>query len=440
VLSSHQSIRDVAPFPYYTVNHGGEDGTETNELNFVIVPKQLEEATVLPARTSSSTHARVYGEGWHVAIDSTTRKEDIERAQEMYDFSHHNYADDDDNDDADADAVDDMDDDYNDDVSIDDDDEMILPHTDEDAIVLIVNDRLSFDDPALIFDALVSLYMLLHPGENGICEDNRKVAVREGASRAIVDAMILHEGLREVQFRGILCLTLIAECQIASILRNILENGGITTCIRAMARFPAYAELQAVGCFLIGIMWLHEEVRKAVAEEGALPAVLNAMNNHKRNVDVQEIACWALFALLLVESSLAEAAVNLGCIDAVIDSMGQHRNNAIVQQYGCGALGAVAKSSDDCRDRVIDGHGLVAVEQAQEIHGDNVQVVNAATTAIYALSSPAPARRSTSPPRSGSCDTHAKPYWSSSTFILFLVCVSVISHCFCRVIIWYHRG
>ena len=81
----------------WQTHHIDDDGDDV--LNFVLVPKQLEEVTFLPSTSplhlsQSHWHARVYGEGWHVAIDSTRKEEivgardpEILRAQEMYDFS-----------------------------------------------------------------------------------------------------------------------------------------------------------------------------------------------------------------------------------------------------------------------------------------------------------------------------------------------------------------
>jgi hypothetical protein len=268
-----------------------------------------------------------------------------------------------------------------------DEDETIPPHTDEDVISLIVEDRLWFDDSALVAEALDSLNKLVYSNTNDAFEDNRKAAVLQGVPLAIVQAMRQNEDSLEVQSCACKVLTNIALCKLDHARRDIIESGGVKACIRALARFRASPCMQLAGCNMIGNLWLSPDVRKAVADAEALTAVFNAMNDHKSSLCIQRKGCYALVALLRGESSWAEAAVNIGCLDAVIDAIGKHRYDAEVQQHGFQFLCALAKSHDDYRNRIIDAKGLIAVAEAQRIHKDNTAVVRAAENANACLSS-----------------------------------------------------
>jgi hypothetical protein len=88
-------------------------------LNFVLVPKQLGEVAFLPSTPSTMESwqqtaqwhaARVYGDGWHLAIDSDedddilhAQEQDILRAQKMYGVADDEDSDDDDSMDEDDD-------------------------------------------------------------------------------------------------------------------------------------------------------------------------------------------------------------------------------------------------------------------------------------------------------------------------------------------------
>jgi hypothetical protein len=166
------------------------------------VPKQLEEVAFLPSSCTLDSsqfhwHARVYGDEWHVAAASIrdveidlAEEQAIMQAQELYNFSQH-----------DSDADDDDDDDVN--VATDDD-EVILPRADEDTIILIVQDRLGFDDRDLLIETLDSLCKRVNHHHNDNFAENRKAAVLHGAPLAIIHAMRQKEDSVAIQI--IACL------------------------------------------------------------------------------------------------------------------------------------------------------------------------------------------------------------------------------------------
>ena len=291
----------------------------------------------------------------------------------MYDFSQH---------DNDSDAADD---DEDDNVNVaTDDDKVILPRTDEDTIILIVQDRLWFDDRDLLIETLDSLCERVNHHHNDNFADNRKAAVLHGAPLAILHAMRQKEDSVAIQIIVCCAIGNLARCDP----RVILEAGGLTACLRALARFQGQGLLQAADCYLIGFSWSHREIRKTAFDQGGLKAATDAMASHKLNERVQRCGCYALRALFngTTTTTYAKAVVDSGGIQAVIEAMENFRDDACVQQYGCECLHALAKSHDDYRKRIINTtRGLIAVAQARQTHKDNADLVRVSETANKCL-------------------------------------------------------
>ena len=91
------------------------------------------------------------------------------------------------------------------------------------------------------------------------------------------------------------------------------------------------------------------EASKLLEAAGGIPAVVSAMGEHPKEVEVQVLGCMALgnFASCQADDpqAAAQTVVKAGGIAAIVEAMRSHENVTKVQQAGCDALIKIASDS-----------------------------------------------------------------------------------------------
>jgi hypothetical protein len=256
---------------------------------------------------------------------------------------------------------------------------LVLP-ADDIEISSIVTKRLSSDNIEDVTEAMKYLSTLVFSaGNNNAAEGNRKTAFRRGAPLAVVQAMRRCANSVQIQNMGIRVLSSISNFEQDNFGPDIIALGGLECCLAAMKLHNINTNVQANGCVLIGNLWRSGTMK--VSDEDGLKAVVKAMEQNKEMRMVQRSGCCALEAWLLAEEWVKRAVV--GCIDRIIDAMNHHPDDSELQEYCCDYLTFVSKADQKYRGAILDAK--IPVGEALRIYKDNAQVRVAARKAYKAI-------------------------------------------------------
>ena len=130
-----------------------------------------------------------------------------------------------------------------------------------------------------------------------------------------------------------------------------------------MKRHIASTDVQQRGCWCLSNICLDSSCKGLVVEEGAIGAVVAAMNTYPRDENVQYEGCWTLVNISTeVDNDLLVAKA--GGIDVVVAALRAHPDSAGVQYQGCWALLNTCWDCADLKKRVDKLGGGVLVSRA----------------------------------------------------------------------------
>ena len=95
------------------------------------------------------------------------------------------------------------------------------------------------------------------------------------------------------------------------------------------------------------------ENRRIAGEQGAIQAVVDALNRHRGNKEVQANGQLALASMCKDNTENRRIAGEQGAIQAVVDALNRHRGNKEVQANGQLALASMCKDNTENR-RIVD--------------------------------------------------------------------------------------
>jgi len=108
--------------------------------------------------------------------------------------------------------------------------------------------------------------------------------------------------------------------------------------------------------------------KSAVASEGGIRTVIEVMQAHPKNTELQASGCAVIMSLAYNHADNQRKVVSEGGIEEILKTMQAHQNDVKVQELGCGALDNIAWSDAALRKRVKDAGALDVVEAAIARH------------------------------------------------------------------------
>jgi len=155
------------------------------------------------------------------------------------------------------------------------------------------------------------------------CEERVRQAVEAGAHRLAVSAMRAHPNADPVQSHGAFALAQLASTPVRS--RELATLGAVPIVLSALTARPERASLQAHGCMALANLAMGSDPQRcqSACEEGALTAVVVALNQHPCHEGVVHWGTAALLRLTQDCANRARLAIEAGALDvlrAAVDS------------------------------------------------------------------------------------------------------------------------
>ena len=202
---------------------------------------------------------------------------------------------------------------------------------------------------------------------------------------------------KEIQRNGCGLLRNLALGQ-PSLRQHVCEVGGLAAIIEAMRTYPTFAEVQSTGCAALhhiasGDMQRPREIsedasarRSALLEAGGLGALLEAMERHEANVEVQRNGCAALCSIALGDTTCKKALVKAGAPIAITAAMAAHETDKELQQFGSWVVQLAAVTSKECID-ISNTGGAAAVAGAMMNFVEDLTIQRRGCGALGSLAS-----------------------------------------------------
>jgi len=154
--------------------------------------------------------------------------------------------------------------------------------------------------------------------------------------------------------------------------QQILELGGLNAVLDAMQFHFEQADLQVRACGLLGDIAACSGGQLDVVDSGCLAAVLQSMEFHTTSDAVQDAGCRSLreFSMLAVDQDFGE----LGCVAAVLGAMSSFPLAIEVQLSACEALENFARSNEPSRLSIVDDRGIETVLSAMKSHANSPEL------------------------------------------------------------------
>ena len=161
-------------------------------------------------------------------------------------------------------------------------------------------------------------------------------------------------------------------------------DGGITSVLTAMRRWPDSPGVQLCGCRFLRLVGRIEQNMIKIATEDGITIVLDALKRHCDNVEVQHFACWALMNLAYNSSNRVKIASN-GGIQVLLASLERHATHTGVQELGCWGLSNIA-CSDENNEIIAESNGGAYVIRAMDLHPNNPAIQEGGINVLLRLS------------------------------------------------------
>ena len=212
---------------------------------------------------------------------------------------------------------------------------------------------------------------------------NEGVVIQCGGIVAVIDAMVEHEQVEQIQERGCAILALLSSTENLQVNLCIAETDGIDMIVSALAVFPTNQRIQVDACKALSHLSVDHESRMLIASQGGLILVVNAMNSNQENVDLLEGACSALLNLSsdAEEQILADSSV----VETVVALMKYHPDAPRVQEKALGVLQNVSMRNANAKKAIADVGGISGVAMAMKEHMGSPTVLERAFTTLWSL-------------------------------------------------------
>ena len=214
---------------------------------------------------------------------------------------------------------------------------------------------------------------------------NQIALVDAGAAYLLLDStMETFPNIPELQEQAMAALANLAALE--ANVENLIEWEIVPRVVQAMNRHGNDIQVQMKGCSVITNLASHPTPMKAsVMMAGGGGAVVLSMVLHSSDPNLQEKGLQALRNLSAnCEENKLELA-HIGGIDASIDAMRKHRDDPYVQQAGAWTLCNLAGNMSN-KQQIGELSGVDVVVRAMWVHSDQVAVDEWCVRALFSLS------------------------------------------------------
>ena len=197
----------------------------------------------------------------------------------------------------------------------------------------------------------------------------RRAVVRQvGLLKVVVVAMQTHAVDEEVQQIGCDILNIVAHGNTGAL--KLVEIDAARTVAASMTKFIANITIQRSGCSALccisGVQGTttseQDRICQSVVEVGGSSAIVTALAEHPADAIVQRSGCAALQSLARVDVVSRDRLIEAGACQWIATAMKIHPDDVGVQREGCRALQALSTSRS--QDTSLSTQGMQAVVDA----------------------------------------------------------------------------
>ncbi|KAG7352058.1 hypothetical protein IV203_008106 [Nitzschia inconspicua] len=195
---------------------------------------------------------------------------------------------------------------------------------------------------------------------------DREIIGQKGAGGAVFTAMVMNQSDVELQVSAL--TTLNELCVDSEENMTMLVNLGLCDVIvNAMENHRDEPDVQQVGASLIATLSVIDENKHAIGDNSGRLVVVRAMCVHPDCEGVVKHCMNALY-LLTLDLIIAEKLMQEGAIEIIVKAMQDHVVCDSIQELGCGVLANLSKLSDDAKMDIVDLGGLDQINVAMVCH------------------------------------------------------------------------
>ena len=165
---------------------------------------------------------------------------------------------------------------------------------------------------------------------------------------------------------------------------RLANAGAIDVVIQAMQHHRDDAQIQSRGSWVLGIIGSNEDNKLYIGENGGLDVIVRSMWVHAQDMVVQEKACRALWTLSVPPQN-RHTMVEVDGIAAIIAAMQNHAENPIIQERGCGTMCNLAANDDKFKVQIVDEGALEVIVMAMVLHGEDDNINERAVALLHKL-------------------------------------------------------
>ena len=209
------------------------------------------------------------------------------------------------------------------------------------------------------------------------------IVIQCGGIVVVIDAMVEHETVEEIQERGCSILALLSSTENLQVNLCIAETDGIDMIVSALAVFSSNQRILIDACFALSHLSVDHESRMLIASQGGLILVVNAMNSNQDNVDLLEGACSAL--LNLSSDADEQLLEDSNVIQTVVSLMKYHPDAPRLQEKALGVLQNVSMRNANAKREIAHAGGINSVTAAMKEYLGSPTVLERAFTTMWSL-------------------------------------------------------
>lgn len=206
-----------------------------------------------------------------------------------------------------------------------------------------------------------------------------------GGVKQIMKAIQRYKKLDALQDKGIFALMSLTRDAAA---RNcILEERGVECVLRAMVEFQDVRTILKNGASTLCNLASASEVGKErIGRVDGIDAIINAMNRHETDVELQTCCCLALRNITFGSTTNQWIAGRAYALDSLIRLMKNFSKDTNVQYQGCWALANICSQDPGNKDRAGGGELIETCIAAMENNMSQTHVVEKSLSVLSNIS------------------------------------------------------
>ena len=174
----------------------------------------------------------------------------------------------------------------------------------------------------------------------------------------------------------------------------------VSSIITNMLEYSDHANVQKGGCAALSDLARSEENKTIISHEGGIEVIINAMDNHILNVDVQKYSCKALSSLTHHSDENRVTVPSEGGIQVILRAMKLHSSHTGIQEAACRALYNLACDLGNS-ESISDEGGINLIVECMKNHVSSFKLQEEACRAIRNLSFGSPSNNKLIPLKGG---------------------------------------